>query len=208
MAWTGTAAAGPGRHERRPRAATTATSWKPCSGWRATAARWRALPAAWGNWHTTYTRFQRWTASGVWATRVLGGSARRRRAAHAAWSTRPPCQRSCKRAEPAKKRTASPDSQPRRLDHQAARRGRRPRRLVRCRLPAGQRRDAPQATPLLDALAPSSPRRRPRLRCRPSGGVPGRPRHTRRDSAPSQAPPSASLCRRPSTPSGIRSTCL
>lgn len=22
--------------------------------------RWRALPAAWGNWHTTYMRFQRW----------------------------------------------------------------------------------------------------------------------------------------------------
>ena len=32
--------------------------------------RWRALPAEWGNWHTTYTRFQRWAASGVWA-RVL-----------------------------------------------------------------------------------------------------------------------------------------
>lgn len=28
--------------------------------------RWRALPAAWGNWHTTYTRFQRWARSGVW----------------------------------------------------------------------------------------------------------------------------------------------
>jgi transposase len=32
--------------------------------------RWRALPTEWGNWHTTYTRFQRWTASGVWG-RVL-----------------------------------------------------------------------------------------------------------------------------------------
>jgi len=32
--------------------------------------RWRALPTEWGNWHTTYTRFQRWTTSGVWA-RVL-----------------------------------------------------------------------------------------------------------------------------------------
>jgi len=29
--------------------------------------RWRALPAEWGNWHTTYTRFQRWARSGVWA---------------------------------------------------------------------------------------------------------------------------------------------
>ena len=29
--------------------------------------RWRALPAAWGNWHTTYTRFQCWVRSGVWA---------------------------------------------------------------------------------------------------------------------------------------------
>ena len=28
--------------------------------------RWRALPAAWGNWHTTYTRFQRWVRAGVW----------------------------------------------------------------------------------------------------------------------------------------------
>jgi transposase len=32
--------------------------------------RWRARPAAWGNWHTMYTRFQHWTAAGVWA-RVL-----------------------------------------------------------------------------------------------------------------------------------------
>jgi transposase len=32
--------------------------------------RWRALPTVWGNWHTTYTRFQRWARSGVWA-RVL-----------------------------------------------------------------------------------------------------------------------------------------
>ncbi|GAC1367080.1 MAG: hypothetical protein NVS3B25_04510 [Hymenobacter sp.] len=29
-------------------------------------ARWRALPPERGNWHTTYTRFQRWAASGVW----------------------------------------------------------------------------------------------------------------------------------------------
>lgn len=35
--------------------------------------RWRALPAAWGHWHTTYTRFQRWTAAGVWA-RVLAAA--------------------------------------------------------------------------------------------------------------------------------------
>ena len=28
--------------------------------------RWRALPAAWGNWHTTYTRFARWAKSGAW----------------------------------------------------------------------------------------------------------------------------------------------
>lgn len=28
--------------------------------------RWRALPQEWGNWHTTYTRFQRWARAGVW----------------------------------------------------------------------------------------------------------------------------------------------
>jgi putative transposase len=30
-------------------------------------ARWRALPAEYGNWHTPDTRFQRWAASGGWA---------------------------------------------------------------------------------------------------------------------------------------------
>ena len=29
-------------------------------------ARWRALPKEQGNWHTTYTPFQRWAAAGVW----------------------------------------------------------------------------------------------------------------------------------------------
>ena len=29
-------------------------------------AHWRALPPAWGNWHTTYTRFARWAKSGAW----------------------------------------------------------------------------------------------------------------------------------------------
>ncbi|GAA4368738.1 hypothetical protein GCM10023185_41740 [Hymenobacter saemangeumensis] len=32
--------------------------------------RWLASPAVWGNRHTTYMRFQGWTAPGVWA-RVL-----------------------------------------------------------------------------------------------------------------------------------------
>jgi len=35
--------------------------------------RWWALPAVWGNWHTTYTPFQRWVRSGVWA-RVLAAA--------------------------------------------------------------------------------------------------------------------------------------
>ena len=29
-------------------------------------AHWRALPPVWGNWHTTYTRFARWSKSGAW----------------------------------------------------------------------------------------------------------------------------------------------
>lgn len=27
--------------------------------------KWRALPAAFGNWHTIYTRLRRWTEAGV-----------------------------------------------------------------------------------------------------------------------------------------------
>lgn len=31
-----------------------------------TSSPWRDLPAELGNWHTTYTRFNRWAVSGVW----------------------------------------------------------------------------------------------------------------------------------------------
>jgi transposase len=36
-----------------------------CSTWRRTAAKWRALPEQFGNWHTIYTRLRRWAAAGV-----------------------------------------------------------------------------------------------------------------------------------------------
>src|SRR5690625_3915427 len=35
-----------------------------------TGAPWRDLPPELGNWHTTFTRFSRWAAKGVWE-RVL-----------------------------------------------------------------------------------------------------------------------------------------
>ena len=31
-----------------------------------TGSPWRDLPAELGNWHTTYTRFSRWSRKGVW----------------------------------------------------------------------------------------------------------------------------------------------
>ena len=31
-----------------------------------TGAPWRDLPATFGSWHTTFTRFARWTQTGVW----------------------------------------------------------------------------------------------------------------------------------------------
>lgn len=31
-----------------------------------TGSRWRDLPQAFGSWHTTFTRFARWTQIGVW----------------------------------------------------------------------------------------------------------------------------------------------
>ena len=31
-----------------------------------TSSPWRDLPAELGNWHTTYTRFKRWSEAGVW----------------------------------------------------------------------------------------------------------------------------------------------
>jgi transposase len=35
-----------------------------------TGAPWRDLPAEFGNWHSTYTRFSRWCKRGVW-TRLM-----------------------------------------------------------------------------------------------------------------------------------------
>ena len=32
-----------------------------------TGAPWRDLPAEFGNWHSTYTRFSRWCKRGVWS---------------------------------------------------------------------------------------------------------------------------------------------
>ena len=69
-------------------------------------ARWRALPNERGNWHTTYTRFQRWTASGVWA-RVLAACSRTMPCTRCC-STRPRCGPTSTRAGHAKKRAASP----------------------------------------------------------------------------------------------------
>ena len=39
-------------------------------------AHWRALPPAWGNWHTTYTRFARWAKSGAWGRLLAAVQAR------------------------------------------------------------------------------------------------------------------------------------
>ena len=59
------AAAGPRSHQGRPGPGqppfVEAVLWLLRNG-----CCWRALPAVWGHWHTTYTRFQRWTAAGVW----------------------------------------------------------------------------------------------------------------------------------------------
>jgi putative transposase len=41
-----------------------------------TGAPWRALPPAWGNWHTTYTRFARWAKSGAWGRLLAAVQAR------------------------------------------------------------------------------------------------------------------------------------
>ena len=138
-----TAAAEPGRHERRAgtgrdnRRFVEAVLWLLRNG-----CRWRALPAAWGNRHTTYTRFQRWTASGVWA-RVLA-AVQQDDAPLACWWSRPPCGPTSTLLGRTKKRAASPG--PPRLRPRACKlhavtdaRG----RFVRGRLTAGQRHDAP-----------------------------------------------------------------
>ena len=41
-----------------------------------TGAPWRDLPAELGNWHTTYTRFSRWSKAGVWDLVCLRPSVR------------------------------------------------------------------------------------------------------------------------------------
>ena len=86
--------------------------------------RGRALPAKWGNCHTTYTRFQRWAGYGVWA-QVLA-AVQQDDALRCSW-TRLPCGRTSTPVGRAKKRAASRGPQPRRSDHEAACGGRRPR---------------------------------------------------------------------------------
>lgn len=59
--WTLIAPLLPSRRGRDNRHFVEAVLWLLRNG-----CRWRALPAAWGNWHTMYTRFQRWARTGVW----------------------------------------------------------------------------------------------------------------------------------------------
>ncbi|UPL51070.1 IS5 family transposase [Hymenobacter sublimis] len=116
-------------------------------------ARWRALPAARGNWHTTYTRFQRWARSGVWQ-RVF--EAVQDEAALHTLLVDSTTVRAHQHASGARKKT-DPQALGRsrgglttKMHVAADARG----RLRRCRLTAGQRHDAPQALPLLAGLTP------------------------------------------------------
>ncbi|WP_242583376.1 IS5 family transposase [Hymenobacter telluris] len=117
-------------------------------------ARWRALPQERGNWHTTYTRFQRWAASGVWQ-RVF--DAVQDEAALHTLLVDSTTVRVHQHASGARKKT-DPQALGRsrggltcKLHVAADARG----RPVRCRLSAGHRHDAPQALPLLEGLAPA-----------------------------------------------------
>jgi transposase len=116
--------------------------------------RWRALPAEWGNWHTTYTRFQRWTASGVWA-RVLAARAAGPDPAHAAGGldhgTGAPARERGTQKNGPQALGRSRGGLTSKLHVAADAQG----RLVRCLLTAGQRHDAPQALPLLQGLRPA-----------------------------------------------------
>lgn len=117
-------------------------------------ARWRALPAERGNWHTTYTRFQRWAASGVWQ-RVF--EAVQDEAALHTLLVDSTTVRAHQHASGARKKNGpqalgrSRGGLTTKLHVAADARG----RLRRCRLTAGQRHDAPQALALLTGLAPA-----------------------------------------------------
>jgi transposase len=112
------------------------------------------LPAERGNWHTTYTRFQRWTASGVWA-RVLA-AAQQDDALHTLLVDSTTV-RAHQHASGARKKNGpqalgrSRGGLTSKLHVVADARG----RFVRGGLTAGQRHDAPQSLPLLDGLAPA-----------------------------------------------------
>ena len=108
----------------------------------------------WGNWHTTYTRFQRWTASGVWA-RVLA-AVQQDDALHTLLVDSTTV-RMHQHASGARKKNGpqvlgrSRGGLTTKLHAVADARG----RPVRLGLTAGQRHDAPQALPLLGDLAPA-----------------------------------------------------
>jgi transposase len=123
-----------------------AVLWLTCNG-----CRRRTLPAAWGNWHTTYMSVQRWMASGVWAR--VRAAVQQDDALHTLlWWTRPPCGRMSLPAARAKKRAGYARGRGgliTKLHAMADARG----RPVRLGLTAGQRYNALQALPLLDGLA-------------------------------------------------------
>ncbi|MBF9143444.1 hypothetical protein KCG47_17505 [Microvirga sp. SRT04] len=100
------------------------------------------MPAAWGNLHSTYTRLQRWTSSGMWARVLAAVQAYDALPTFLVDSTTVQAHQHASGAR--KKRAASPRAQPRWLDHEGTCRGRRPR-PVRARRPDG--RPAPRRKP-------------------------------------------------------------
>lgn len=50
------------RPRKEDRRTIEAIIWRLDNG-----AKWRSIPAEFGNWHHAYLRFRRWTLAGVWA---------------------------------------------------------------------------------------------------------------------------------------------
>jgi transposase len=92
-----------------------AVLWLTCNG-----CRRRTLPAAWGNWHTTYMSVQRWMASGVWAR--VRAAVQQDDALHTVLVDSATV-RAHEPANGARKKTGRPRTRPRWPDYQAARDG-------------------------------------------------------------------------------------
>ena len=115
------------------------------------------LPPRFGNWHTVYTRMNRWSKNGV-LDRVFAPPARSCASNWKRYRWTAPSSRSTPTVTGALKKTdPSPSASPGRLDHQDSLVAADARTAITFSLSPGQAHDAPEGRKLLTRLGPQCP---------------------------------------------------